>query len=181
MTLRDVVVRARSFTGRGCRYELGAGGRRRFLPNPWDEQKRCDCSGFVAGVLEIDRYLPGNPWYQETDGQWLETSAVVRDCLTPFGFWDPVARTAARPGHVLVYGDRDGRQGHIGIVSRIDDSGPVAVVHCSKGNERRTEDAIRETGCAGFWPKGAMVTRCAFIDEGHEWPEIPGLTFAPSR
>lgn len=181
-TLREVLHRARSFVGKGCRYRLGAGGRSRFLPDPWDELQQCDCSGFVAGVLEVDRYLPNTPWYDDQLGQWLETTAIVRDAHSPFGFWDPVSRLLVQPGHVIVYGDRDGRQGHIGFVSRVTPEHEVAaVIHCSAGNDRNTGDAIRETDPSVFLRNGAMFVRCAFVDEGDPWPEIPGVTPTPSR
>jgi hypothetical protein len=74
------VVEARKWIGKGV-YELGAGGRRPRDGTPLDEQGRCDCSGFTAHVLGIDRY---------EGGVWWSTDSIKRDGATIGGRWDPV-------------------------------------------------------------------------------------------
>ena len=85
MTNAELITRARSAIGRGCRYGLGKGGFWPGLDRPWDNEMLCDCSGLVAWVLGVSRHLE-HPWYKAQNGGWLETSAIMRDCGTPFGF-----------------------------------------------------------------------------------------------
>ena len=168
MTGSDVVARARSAIAKGCFYKLGAGGMRPHDPHPWDSANKCDCSGFAAWCLGVSRQTD-NPWYKEQNGGWFETSAIVRDCETPYGVFALVTRQHALPGDLLVYGDYKGsdgatRQGHVGICSEANAKGPVKVIHCSSGNYRKTGDAIRETD-VGWWNlAGGVVARCAWVD-----------------
>lgn len=168
MTNAELITRARSAIGRGCRYGLGKGGFWPGLDRPWDNEMLCDCSGLVAWVLGVSRHLE-HPWYKAQNGGWLETSAIMRDCGTPFGFFTEVPADMGRAGDLLVYGDRknqDGttRQGHVGIISEMGATGPAKAVHCSRGNERRAGDAIQETA-SGLWlAAGGIVARCAFVE-----------------
>jgi hypothetical protein len=157
----DVVTRALGTTGKGCRYKLGAGGRLWHKQTPWTPAlMTCDCSGFVAWCLGVDRHTD-HPYYKAFNGGWLETTAVERDALAEgVGMFDHVPWADAALGDVLVWGDRDGHQGHIGVVTDCS-TGPVKVVHCSVGNERRTQDAIRETGVEVFLQNRAIVARYA--------------------
>lgn len=168
MTNAELIARARSVIGKGCRYGLGMGGFDPSRAAPWDDAMLCDCSGFCAWVLGVARHTD-NPWYRSQNGGWLETSAILRDCGTPFGFFTEVPAEMARPGDLLVYGDRrneDGttRQGHVGLISEVGSTGPARAVHCSRGNERRAGDAIQETP-SGLWlAAGGIVARCAFVE-----------------
>lgn len=165
MTNDELIARARSVVGKGCRYGLGHGGYHPEFDHPWDNEMLCDCSGFVAWVLQVNRHLD-HPWYKQQNGGWLETTAIVRDCATPFGFFTQVPAADARPGDLIVYGDHanaDGtkRQGHVGLIATVGAQGPATAVHCSRGNERRFADAIAETG-AGLWlVAGGIVARYA--------------------
>ena len=160
MTPEAAVERARRAVGRGCLYGLGQGG---FDPDaewPWGSKKLCDCSGFIAWCLGLNRHVD-HPRYAPYYGNWLETTAIVRDAKGRFGFFDEVSPALAILGDLLVYGDRvnqDGtrRQGHIGIVSEVGPSGPVKAIHCSKGNERHFGDAIHETD-SGLWVAGGGI------------------------
>jgi cell wall-associated NlpC family hydrolase len=181
----DAVHRARACLGLGVRYGLGAGGRRRHYPKPHDEQGKCDCSGFIAFCLDVDRFMPENPWYRNFNGGWLETTAIQRDCATPFGLFDPVPMSHARPGDLLVWGDRivEGarRQGHVGIVTVADSSGPASVIHCSAGNDRAHNDAVQETGPGIFLANSALCARYALFEYQDVFhPEVPGVTPGPS-
>jgi hypothetical protein len=164
----EVVARARSVVAKGCFYNLGCGGMRPHDPHPWDSANRCDCSGFAAWCLNVSRQTD-NPWYKNQNGGWLETSSIVRDCETPFGFFAQVDRRKARVGDLLVYGDyKDGSgktvQGHVGICSDVGSKGPLLVIHCSAGNFRKTGDAIRETDIKWWDLAGGIVARCAWVE-----------------
>lgn len=170
----EVLARAKSALGRRTTYVMGAGGR-----NPGAELPSmrvvheegmvdgCDCSGFVAWCLGVDRYLPAwMPHYE--NGDWFETTAVFRDARAPWGFVADVPWQAAQIADVLVWGDRKGtdgkhHQGHIGLVSEVDDKGPLSVIHCSLGEYRKTGDAIAETDCGIFARNGAIVAMCEWV------------------
>lgn len=161
MTREAVVARARGAVGAGTHYELGAGGRdpRTTRPGP-----KCDCSGFAAWCLGVDRYLPNAGVPHLPDGEWLETTALFRDARSPFGFVTDVAWTAAQPGDLLVWPDAGKRQGHVGVVSAAKPGvGPRLVVHCAVSNERRTGDAVAETGSELFERAGAIAVRVAWV------------------
>lgn len=158
LTRSAIVARARAAIARGTVYKLGAGGR---LKNP-GVGAELDCSGFVAVALGVDRYL--EPWLPHYEGgDWLETSALVRDAQSPWGFVAAVPWTEARPGDLLVWGDRGKGQGHVGIVATSGPVGPLTVVHCSNGNFKKTGDAIRETDSGIFARNGAIVARVAWV------------------
>lgn len=160
MKRHEVVARAREAIGKGTAYKLGAGGR---LKNPGIGSE-LDCSGFAAVVLGVDRYL--EPWLPHYEGgDWLETSALVRDAQSPWGFVTEVPWLEAKPGDLLVWGDRGKGQGHVGVVVSVDASGPKTVVHCSSGNWRTTGDAIRETTASIFQRNGAIVARVAWVTD----------------
>ena len=160
MTITVAVSRARSAVGGGCIYRLGKGGFDPKAERPWSKQMECDCSGFVSWCLGVSRKT-NNPWYVKFNGGWFETSAIVRDALSPFGVFTEVARYDARPGDVLVWGDTGGQQGHVGLVT-----GAGKVAHCSKGNWTLTQDAIRETDMHIFDTHKAIAARCAWVEVG---------------
>ena len=159
MTGLEAVERARSVVGMGCIYKLGKGGFDPKALAPWNRQMQCDCSGFVSWCLGVSRKTD-NPWYAKQNGGWFETSAITRDATSPFGVFTEVARNDAKPGDLLVWGDRDGQQGHVGLVS-----GPTTIIHCSSGNFRKTGHAIRETDMAIFDANEAIAARCAWIED----------------
>jgi cell wall-associated NlpC family hydrolase len=161
LTRDAVVARARSATGKGTVYSLGEGGREPALPTPGH---RCDCSGFAAWCVGVDRYLPNDDLKNLMPGEaWFETSTLARDARSPFGFVAEVPWLAALPGDLLVYPDRSGHQGHVGVVATVDHAGPLSVVHCSLGNFHHTNDAIRETPVELFRLAGAIVARVAWV------------------
>ena len=157
----DVVVeRARSAIGFATRYRLGAGGRNPRAKHP-AVATECDCSGFAAWCVGVDRYLPNGAIPHLPGGEWFETSSLWRDARTPFGFVVEVDWDAARPGDLVVYGDKGKSQGHVGVVVEAS-GGPTRVVHCSGGNGRRG-DAIAETGPEVFVRGGALVARVQWV------------------
>jgi cell wall-associated NlpC family hydrolase len=165
VTRAEVVARARSVIGQGCIYKLGQGGFTPLLDHPWNSMKECDCSGFVAWCQGFSRMVT-DPWYKSQNGGWFETTAIVRDALSEFGNFAAVPALDAKPGDVIVYGDKDGHQGHIGIISRIDENGVGAVVHCSSGNLKGpAHDAIQETDPHVFTKNGALIARFSMIED----------------
>lgn len=156
----DVITRARSRVAKGTHYQLGAGGRD---PSNDSPGAKCDCSGFVAWSLGIDRFLPNDGIPHLSGRDWFETTSIYDDARSPFGFVAEVPWTSARPGDVLVWPDRGRSQGHIGLVASVDHTGPTSVVHCSTGNDRRTQDAVAETPADIFRRNGALVGRVAWV------------------
>lgn len=161
LTSQQVVDRALSACGKATRYKLGAGGRDPRKAHP-AVAGQCDCSGFAAWCLGVDRYLPNGSIPHLPGGEWFETTQLVRDAKSPFGFVAEVYWAEARPGDLVVYGDRAGKQGHVGVVVEVGQDGPTKVAHCSMGNERRG-DAIRVTGPAAFSGSGAIAARVAWV------------------
>jgi len=161
MTADAVIARARSAIGLGTVYRLGEGGRDPFAAGPGNP---CDCSGFAAWGLGVDRYLPNGMIPHLPGGDWLETGNVYRDALSPYGFASMVAFRDARPADVLVFPDEAGRQGHIGIISNVAEGGVRRVIHCSLGNWNLYHDAIQETGAEIFLKHGAIAARIAWVN-----------------
>ncbi len=120
-------------------------------------------SGFAAWCLGISRFTE-TPFF--LDREWIETTAIVQDAKrVGVGWFDEVPMGLARVGHLIVYGDAHGKQGHVGIVSKVDEHGPLFVIHCSRGNYTRVNDAIQETSAGFFKLRDAIVARAGFIEE----------------
>lgn len=169
MKADEAIARARSVVGKGCQYGLGHGGFDPKRSAPWDDEGLCDCSGFVAWCLGVSRWLKDDPFYKKLNGGWLETSAIYRDSETPYGHFALVQPEHARIGDLLVYGDRKDsggkmRQGHVGICSDIGSKGPLLVIHCSRGNQRKLGDAIQETDVGWWTMTSGIVARCAWVE-----------------
>jgi hypothetical protein len=159
MTLSDALKRARAACGHGAKYKLGWGGHNPKWLWPWspaDRLKQSDCSGFVSWVYGIPRDMNGR-----FSRRWIETSRIVADALGANELFRRVAQP--RPGDLIVYGDAGGKQGHVGIVSRLDAQGrPDRVIHCNAS----TADAIAETPVASWWrERGAITARPVFLEE----------------
>lgn len=160
------VARARAAIGHKCAYILGHGGFHGDADWPWYRDAAidgCDCSGFVAWCLGLPRRLVTGPLadrYKPHFGEWLETTAIVKDALSDFGLFSKVTWELARPGDLVVYGDGGGHQGHVGLVSEVDAHGPVKVVHCSLGNFHAKGDAVQETD-PHLWQGRGIVARYA--------------------
>lgn len=181
MTRDEAVARARSAIGKGTTYAIGAGGRHPDAVHPGMQVEGvpdsphsllCDCSGFVAWCLGVDRYLPNDGIKTSPFGDWFETTALAQDAKSPpgIGFVDEVPWADAKPADMLVWGDRKGtdgkvHQGHVGLVCSIGPKGPETVAHCSLGNFHATGDAIQETDCGIFVRNGAIVARVAWITD----------------
>lgn len=160
LTRETVLARARAAIGHGTIYVLGQGGRDPGAPNPG---KQCDCSGFAAWAMGVDRYLPNNAIPGITFGDWFETTALWKDAKSPFGFVIEVPWREALPGDLLVWPDGAGHQGHVGVCASLGAAGPETVVHCSLGNRKTHGDAIMETGALLFLKREAVVARVRWV------------------
>lgn len=170
-TIEEAVERARSMvgfdTGRGLvQYRLGYGGKDPFQPHPGQPDGRyqwCDCSGFVAWCLGLDRRQPAS--FPESGG-WISTDSMVREARRGAQWFTRAERPTV--GSIVVYPDqrddsgRTRRQGHTGIVTWVPDIwdgdfSEVKVTHCSASNWRKgggTGGAILETSGA-LWGRAA--------------------------
>lgn len=180
----QTLQRARRALGRDTIYSLGAGGMK-----PSGELDRlCDCSGFVAWAIGIPRQLP------PTSGGWLDTDAYHRGGAPVFaGLLTQVPAGKARPGDLYVYPDyvSNGkkRQGHMGIISRVDGQGtPTHVIHCSVSNDK-AGDAVQETAPRA-WIARAQASRVMRVNydalrqkyaPGHPHPVVPPAPAQPAR
>lgn len=152
VTAAQAVARARSAIGHGCKYGLGKGGMEPSRQWPWNDAMECDCSGFAMWALGASRVL------------WFDTSRIVSEATNTRPMWEAYPWELAKPGDLIVYGDRRGtdgkvRQGHVGVVSEVNAEGPTLVVHCSGGNWREHSDAIRETVPTVFVLGRAIIAR----------------------
>jgi peptidoglycan hydrolase-like protein with peptidoglycan-binding domain len=156
--------RARQMIGKGIRYKLGKGGFDPAKPI----KNECDCSGFVAWAIGIPRQLPPGT------GTWLQTDSYWQGGRTAGeGLFDRVDEGRAEAGDVVVYPDRNGKQGHMGVVTAVKDGRVTRVIHCSSGNDRSFADAIRETGPEVF--RSNPKTRFVRVD----YPALRGLFGLP--
>lgn len=149
-----VLERARSMVGKG-RYCLGAGGKRPDAEAPWSTCVKptqhahkdlgttfCDCSGFVNWCWRLPRL-------DKTTGEWRYT-----DNYELWGRKQGIAWKDARPGDVVAYG-AGAAIGHCGIVSEVDDAGPVKVIHCQASKR----PAVVEGDAEFFARKKAVIWR----------------------
>lgn len=142
-----VVARAMSGVGSQTAYALKNKVNPPLSAEAWPEDgMRTDCSSFVAWCLRMSSKV-NHPLYIKQNGGWFETSAVFKDGLHQTGYFSSVA--TARAGSLLVYPDKQGSQGHIGIVVSAEGPGVAGVskvVHCSSGSFKKTGKAIAVTG-----------------------------------
>jgi hypothetical protein len=153
-SIQQCLDRARAGMGANTVYILGKGG---FDPTK-PLTNECDCSGFIAWSIGIPReFPPGSGRWLDTDAYWNGGGSAAKAAGFPLCHAVPAAE--AEPGDLIVYPDQGGHQGHIGVVSSVDDQGQLKVIHCSKGNFTSHHDATRETD-AHVWniqPKTKMV------------------------
>lgn len=149
MKPEELIERARSQLGQNIRYKLGAGGYGVDKPTPGGggghAADECDCSGFVCWVLNTSRFTRNEYYRLVRRTDWISTVSMYADCGDTAGLFRQL--DAPKPGCIIVYPDgalRPGAQGHIGIVTEVDDGAVQAIVHCSAGNYRNTGDAIGE-------------------------------------
>lgn len=148
MSVCRTVARALSMVGQPARYRLGAGGRKPEADSPLDPDLRCDCSGFALWCLGWRRFREA----PDKTITWIDTTRLWRDATTTRAFVAAVDGLAV-PGDLVVYPDRKGSQGHVGIVLAVDGNGrPDLIAHCSRGNDRMHPGfAIQATGAFVFF------------------------------
>ncbi len=137
-----MIERAKSAVGHKTVYKLGMGGMKPGRERPGNSEGQSDCSGFFAWYLGISRQDA------RIDGGWIETSAIVRDATGPQKRFKKLDKPVVGCG--VVYGDANGRQGHVGVVVEVKHGVATRVIHCSMGNYRDFGDAIRETPAVLF-------------------------------
>lgn len=133
--------RANSVLSLQTEYKLGKGG---FDPTkPFTKQ--CDCTGFVAWAIGIPRELPPNSGkWLSTDEYWAGGKPTKPGLLTQKQLKD------AQIGDILVYPDKGGGQGHISIITQVDHNMPSLIIHCSSGNFKHFNNAVRITDPSVF-------------------------------
>ena len=170
MTPEEVIARARSQIGLGTVYKLGGGKTVPSGSTCHDEFNGCDCSAFVCWVLKMRKYQGEEFWWlnkvnggwYNTDGIWVDARGMAEDvgplytgCFTEID--EP------KPGCIAVYPAEwiskiaGPEIGHIGIVTEVTDFANWKIIHCSSGNYRGFQDAIRETENNSFINKAALL------------------------
>jgi len=127
--------------GQNYIYELGAGGTDPVQPLT----QHCDCSGFVAWCIGTPRELPPG------SNKWLNTDCIYAGGKpVKAGLFTKVPIASAAAGDLMVYPGGNGDYGHVGIVTETGTGGPTKVVHCSHGNYRTYNNAVKVTDPAVF-------------------------------
>lgn len=149
MTVAELLARAKSVTGKGVKYRLGAGGMNPTHSSPVNINAECDCSGYVCWALGISRQT-SHPLYVDFNGGWINTDAMCQDGSRMSGLFELL--DVPRIGALIIYpGGRKG-VGHVGIMSAVQKGIATKALHCSAGNYRKGSDAIAESG-AGVWQR----------------------------
>lgn len=152
----DAVCRALSVVGQGV-YRLGRGGRSPMAATPFDRDGRCDCSGYAAWCLGLDRYQPGR-----IGGDWISTDSIVRDANGPRAMFQSVSITDWRPGDLVVYPGRyvAGARVAIGHVGVLVVPGPTIaecrVSHCA-ASRHAGKGAVRVSDGKPWVKRGVVV------------------------
>jgi hypothetical protein len=133
---QQTLQRAQGVLHRNTVYKLGKGGMDPSKPLTI----QCDCSGFIAWAIGIPRELPpqSNKWLS-TDEYWAGGKPTKPNLCTQ------ISLNQAAVGDLLVYPDSGGSQGHIALVTAVADNRPSLIIHCSNGNFKHFQDAIRQT------------------------------------
>lgn len=180
MTSTEVVARARGCVGAQIEYRLGYGGRDPSANSPGTgSPPACDCSGFAAWCLGIDRFLPNNvhllagPASDHFTG-WFETTEIYLQSCRHDGYMWGLRLAEVAPGDLLVWPDSHRvdrvHLGHVGVVVEVTENPPAGpgalrVVHCSVGNDRASggASAIAETDGTLFMLSGARPVRAVWV------------------
>jgi|TARA_R110002020_G_scaffold14313_10_gene50908 hypothetical protein len=134
-TREAIISYARDWCNIGTTYKLGSGGYE-WLPDfPSTE---LDCSGFVASVLGRSRKPQVDFPY------WLSTDSIWGDCADKQRLFKQIVEPV--PGCLVVYPDSNGRQGHVGIVSGVENDW-IRGIDCSSITK---DDAVTERNLSFF-------------------------------
>lgn len=153
LNAQEVCERAYRSVGKGCVYRLGKGGMHPEAEHPWvvdAGEFLCDCSGFAMWCLGLSRFQAP---------VWLDTTKIASDAAGPHTFFVTVPMEQARPSDLIVYGDHDGHQGHVGVIVQRGDTLPTIVIHCSSGNQKHG-DAIGASDPTLWLKRNGIVARC---------------------
>lgn len=122
LTREQGVARALKATTQTGYYRPGTGGRDPSKPvwKTFDDPKlgkipAADCSAGANNFCGEDR------WDEPTD-TWYDTSEILADALRRKDnrrFKKVAAVDQVLPGDLLVYGDKDGRQGHVMMITKV--------------------------------------------------------------
>ena len=125
-------MRARSvlYAEPPIRYRLGQGGFDPEAPTP-SYNGECDCSGFIAWCLGISRDQ------RDRHGMWISTTEIVADANGRQRLF--VRLEGPEPGCLAAYPDRDGRQGHVALVTQVS---PLWGIDCSSGRNGVAERSL---------------------------------------
>ena len=146
MNVLTLLSRAKSGLGKKTQY-VSPGTTPPLGANTWpSSEAKMDCSGFLAWCLRISRQVD-HPRYKMINGGWFETTAIHADVANSWGFFEQLDVPVV--GGFVVYPDKNGHDGHVGVISSANGSKGMAgvdtVLHCSLGGWRNHGDAIRET------------------------------------
>jgi hypothetical protein len=72
----------------------------------------------------------------------IETTQIYNDALGKQSTF--VRLNNPEPGIFYVYPDKNGEQGHMGLITKITPNGSIIGVDCGSSNYKRTGDAIQE-------------------------------------
>jgi hypothetical protein len=111
-------------TQTNIKYKMGHGG---YHPDSdqCSEDGLCDCSGFVAWTISMNRDLTATHKNERFGMDWIETTNIYNDAIGPQKLFMKIA--APQVGSIAVYPDHDGKQGHTGLVVNLK---PFIVVDC---------------------------------------------------
>lgn len=144
--LRKRVEKAYTAIGKNTKYASGQGG---WYPDDAFPTRTgsCDCSGFGSWVMG-ERRSNGNRSPSE-----IETTNIYNDANGKKKFFIKVNKP--EPGVFYVYPDKNGNQGHMGLVTRIDGK-KIIGVDCGSSNYKRTGDAIQERDLSYMKSEGGI-------------------------
>lgn len=140
------VAKAYSAVGRKTEYALGQGG---WYPEDDFPTRtgKCDCSGFGAWLMGERRSNS-----KRTPSE-IETTNIYNDALGKRRFF--LKADKPEPGAFYVYPDRNGNQGHMGLVTKVAGD-KIIGVDCGSSNYKKTGDAIQERDFSYMKSQGAI-------------------------
>lgn len=124
------------------KYVLGRGGYTWLCDFPDSE---LDCSGFVACVLGRSRRPASDFPY------WLSTDSIWNDCAGDQLLFIEIPEPLS--GCLVVYPDSGGRQGHVAVVTSVDQNGDIYGVDCSSSRSSATGQAVTQRSLSFFLSK----------------------------
>lgn len=156
-TVYEILIRIGLILGKDFNYKLGAGNKDWFLD---DVMGRLDCSGGVGFTLMRDR--GGHPdFIRPSDGaKWhLSTDSIYYDAA---GTQQLFARCdGTQVPFIVVYPDKDGKQGHVAWVVEIMPDGTWWGVDVGYTISKKTGDATHLRDLSHF--KRKVIQRRALV------------------